>query len=325
MEKYIKKITAFLFVFLFAFSFYTTTFAETRDVDIVTTLSPENPRPYEDVNINLNSYATDLDNAFIEWRAGNKVLLKRTGAKDYSVKMGAVGTQAILDVKIETEEGDVLQKRIIITPSDMDLLWQATNSYVPPFYKGKAMPSKESEVKITAIPSGPTGILSNNSNFTWKLNGETQQDQSGYRKNSFIFAIEGLQGEEKIEVSSSPKSNGIVSIGSMSISGANPLLLFYKKSPTDGIIYSEALNKEIFMKEDEMTIVAEPYFLSDKNNLNSSEYIWKINNEVTDTPYIRNQLTVHPTERGGYAQINLEIENTLKLFQKVSKGLILNL
>jgi len=33
----------------------------------------------------------------------------------------------------------------------MVLLWQADDSYVPPFYEGKALPSPNSEIKVVAM------------------------------------------------------------------------------------------------------------------------------------------------------------------------------
>lgn len=300
-------------------------FAEVNGVDIVVTTSPENPKPYDNVNISLESYATDLDQALIEWKGGAKTFLKNTGAKDFSFKMGGLGTQAIIDIKITTPEGDNIQKRIVLTPTDVDMLWQATDSYVPPFYKGKALPSKEGSIKVVALPAGPGGIQTSNTAYSWKLNNETQQGQSGYKKNSFSFDLTTSEAEDVVEVTSNTTNGNNLATGKIRLSGINPFLIFYKKSPSEGILYNNALQNEIFMDEDEMTVAAEPYFISDRNNTNDNVYSWKINDSEVDTPAKRNLITLRPTARGGYAKINLEIENTLKLFQKVGQQLLINL
>lgn len=319
------KISCLIFIIGFIFSVPTSKIvAETRGVDILANITPENPRPYEDVTITLESYATDLNRAMIEWKSGEKIFLKNTGVTDYSFKMGALGTQSLIDIKIITVDGDIVQKRIILTPTDMDILWQAVNSYVPPFYKGKALPPKEGKVRVIAIPSGQKGIQANNTAYNWKLNNATQQDQSGYKKNSFVFDLTNGT-EDSIEVTSIPVSEGSNATGSFKISGVNPEILFYKKSINEGIYYNKTLGKEMYLDTDEITIVGEPYFMGDNQNTGSHIYEWKINGEDIQTPTKRNTLTVRPTSKGGYAKISLRIENTLKLFQSAVQNLTINL
>jgi len=185
--------------------------------------------------------------------------------------------------------------------------------------------SKESEIKIIALPSGPNGIQTSNATYTWRLNNQTQKDQSGYKKNSFIFSLTTTEKEDTVGVTSTTTSGDVISSGEIKLSGINPFILFYKKSPSEGVLYNKIIPKEFFMSEDEITINAEPYFISDKNKTEGNAYSWKINGEEIDTPSKRNSLTIRPTATGGYATINLEIENTLKLFQKVAKELVINL
>jgi hypothetical protein len=62
----------------------------------------------------------------------------------------------------------------------------------------------------------------------------------------------------------------------------------------------------------------------DGNEVNFS-YNWKINGETIDTPSKKTELTVRPAERGGYATIDLVMENLNFLFQKVAGKLNLTL
>jgi hypothetical protein len=111
----------------------------------------------------------------------------------------------------------------------------------------------------------------------------------------------------------------------ISIPVYDPKLVFYKRSPSEGVLYNNALNIETTMPEDEMTIVAEPYFVSLKGNENNFTYSWKTNGTLIDTPSKKSELTVRPTSRGGYAIIDLVIENLNELFQKVSNSLKINI
>ena len=84
-----KSIFLILIISLFFSAHNIKIYAETKALDIVATVAPENQKPYEDVTITLESYATDLNRAQIEWRSGEKILLKNTGVKDFSFKIAA--------------------------------------------------------------------------------------------------------------------------------------------------------------------------------------------------------------------------------------------
>ena len=105
----------------------------------------------------------------------------------------------------------------------------------------------------------------------------------------------------------------------------SPKIIFYKKLPTEGVLYGQALNNNYIMTEDEMTIVAEPYFLALKGNEYSFEYQWKINGEDIATPTKKREVTIRPSSRGGYATIDLYMENLKTLFQEVGGSLKINL
>ena len=72
------------------------------------------------------------------------------------------------------------------------------------------------------------------------------------------------------------------------------------------------------MTEDEMTLVAEPYFLAIKGAEKSFNYAWSINGNVVETPTNQTELTVRPESRGGYANLSFNIESLKLLFQNVT-------
>ena len=102
-------------------------------------------------------------------------------------------------------------------------------------------------------------------------------------------------------------------------------VFFYKKSPTEGILYNAALSNEVTVVEDEMTLVASPYFLALKGNESKFTYAWTINGDQIKTPTNKMELTIRPNSRGGYASINLVLESINNLFQKVTGQLKLTL
>ena len=295
-----------------------------QDSDINLNLTPENPEPYQDVTMEITSYATDLNKATIEWKTGSKTLLSGIGRTKYSFTTSGPNVPSVFDVTIRPSEGgDPITKRISINPSEIEIMWEAVDGYTPPFYKGKSFISPEGLIKAVAMPG--TVKTGNSITYTWKNNGEVVQNASGYNKNSYIFQNKTINTKERIGVEASSVNGGYDATKTIDIPIIQPKIIFYKKSPTEGILYNKALVDETSMTEDEMTIVAEPYFLAWRGNEGQFNYNWQINDKDIDTPSKKTELTVRPTSRGGYATVNLSMENFSTLYQKVKGMLRINL
>ena len=298
-----------------------------EESDINVEVSPDNPEPYDDVTISITSYATDLNKAIVSWRIGSEIVLSGIGKTFYTFKAGGAGSASTINIEVTPVGGvGLITKTIHIYPSEVEMVWESEDGYVPPFYKGRTLPVKGGKIRVVAIPNTDTiksGVGS--ITYTWSNNGGVVQDYSGYNKNSFIFKNNMLDYTNEVSVTASSVSDNYSATNDVQIPLFDPKIIFYKKSPTDGVLYDNALNKEIYMPEDEVTIVAEPYFMSVKNSVNDLDYVWKINDNNINTPSKKNELTVRPTSHGGYATMNLVVENLSELFQKVTSGLKINL
>jgi len=299
---------------------------EVQEGEISVETNPSNPQPYQDVTITISSYATDLNKAIIVWQSESGTVLSGIGKTSYSFKTRGPNTYNVFDINI-TPVGSVstINKRIVIYPSEIEIMWESVDGYTPPFYKGKALPVSGSRIKTVAIPNTNTIKSGNGSmSYIWENGGNTDLEASGYNKNSYIFKDSLFDDENEITVVASSVSGNYNAENTISIPIYKPVIIFYKKSPIEGILYNVALNKEADMKEDEITLVAEPYFTSLGNGDNFT-YKWQINGNSISTPSKKTELTVKPTSRGGYANISLSMENLSELFQKVSSQLKLNL
>lgn len=300
---------------------------EVQEEEISVETIPNNPQPYSDVTIIISSYATDLNKAIITWTGNTGAVLSGIGKTSYSFTTGGPNTSVYFDINI-TPVGTMttISKRVIISPSEIEIMWESVDGYTPPFYKGKSLPIAGSIIKAVAIPNTNTIKSGSGSiSYTWKNSDKTVLESSGYNKNSYVFKNSLFDTVNKITVVASSVAGNYGAESTIEIPIYNPKLIFYKKSPSEGTFYNNALDDNSFMTEDEMTIVAEPYFLSLANNENNITYTWKINDESISTPSKKTELTVKPTSRGGYATINLLIENINELYQEVSNSLKLNM
>lgn len=328
-----KGVKLLLIIVVLLGTIFTTSFSyaemqiDTQEEDVLVDVSPNNPEPYQDTTISLTSYSTDLNKANITWQQGSTILSSGIGKTAYSFKTTGPNTTMIFDISIRPSGSmSIINKRISLSPSEIDLLWESINSYTPPFYKGKALPTKGGFIKAVAIPNTNTIKTGSGSvSYTWKNNDEVDQNASGYNKNSFLFKEDIFKGSNSIDVVASSVNSNYSAEKTIEISTYLPRVIFYKKSPTEGILYNKVINSETTFSGDEITLVAEPYFLDIKNKWDNFLYSWKINGSPIDTPLKKTELTVRPTSRGGYANINVVMEDVNSLFQKVTGVLKLNL
>jgi hypothetical protein len=306
--------------------FYTSQALDTDLVDasdITVNILPENPQPYSETTLSLESFATDLNKARIDWKNGKNILLSGIGKTSYSfTTLGPdVGVGFVISI-VPSGSATVITKRVTVSPKELDILWEAVDGYTPPFYRGKSFAPSEGTIRAIAMPNTALlGSTRGNVTYTWKNNASDSSNSSGYNKDSYTWENSNLNIEESITVSASSVDGQYNATKTIRIPISSPEILFYKKSPTEGVLYNKALVGETLITEDEATIVAEPYFLSVKGNEYNLAYQWQTNGNNIATPSTPNQLTVRPTSRGGYATISLIIENTALLFQKASAEL----
>lgn len=300
---------------------------EAQEGDINVEVNPNNPQPYQDVTITLSSFATDLNRAIINWQTGSGTVSSGIGKTSYTFKTDGPNTYNVFNINI-TPVGSLntITKTVIITPSEVNLMWESVGGYVPPFYKGKALPVGGSMIRVVAFPNTDT-IKSGSGSLTydWKKADSAVPEASGYNKNSYVFKNSPFDIVDKITVITSSVNGGYQAENTIEIPIYEPKIVLYKKSPTEGVLYNEALTKEKAMPEDEITLVAEPYFLPIKGHEKNFTYNWQINGKSINTPEKKTELTVRPNSRGGYADINVTIESVSEIFQKATSQLKLNL
>jgi hypothetical protein len=100
-----------------------------NDHDIDVALTPEQPRPNQNVTIELSSYATEMNKATITWSVNGTTKLNGIGKTKLSITTGDVGQKTDVSIVIITQEGTRVDKRIVITPAQLDILWEAPETY----------------------------------------------------------------------------------------------------------------------------------------------------------------------------------------------------
>jgi len=294
--------------------------------DISTNIVPENPAPNENTTVTLSSYADDLNSVLISWSVGGKTSLSGIGQKSFSVNAPALGKETTVTATISLSDGDV-NVVAVVKPSLMTLLWQANDSYVPPFYEGKAMPSPNSEVKVVAMPEIKNGsgfINPSNMTYAWQLDTTNDQGNSGYGKNSFVYTSDYLDSSNNVAVTVSTLDQKYSTDGNINIATVNPKIDFYKNDEKLGTIWEQALSDGYQVTGNEI-VQAAPYFISPKDiRIPFLTFTWSINDKQVIVPdYNKNFLPLTlQTGTSGTSKIGLEIDSTNNLSETASKQII---
>ncbi|MBY0376504.1 hypothetical protein K2P96_00840 [Patescibacteria group bacterium] len=279
---------------------------------------PPSPEPNEGVTVTVSSFAANLDTVNITWLVNGKNVLSGIGKKTLSSTAPKAGGKTTIIAKIALPDGEI-DKTVTISPSVMVLLWQATNSYVSPFYKGKALLPSESEVKIVALPEIKTGgvmVNPKNMTYTWQKDYSNVGDAGGYGKNSFAFTNDYLDDTNNVSVVASTLDQNYSASGNINVTASQPQISFYKKDPSLGTDWQNAIPSTHNIVGGE-TLQAVPYFITPKTiqlpELNFSWFINDIAVKITNS-YQKDLMPLKiPDGASGTSRLRLEIENTSKL------------
>lgn len=318
-----KKHTALLISTLFlAGNLFVSHVAFAMDV-ITVAATPNTPSPGQKVTIAVNSYAINLDSADITWYVDKVPAKNGTGAKSLELITPNFGDPRIIDIVIMTIDKRRFDKQFTLKPLEVDILWEA-DTYTPPFYKGKALPTFKSLVKVSAIARF-TGLTSNPLDYyyTWTMQGSTGLGE-GLGRTSALVPMGWPNAQIPVKAMATIGSD----IGSATqfVPAVDTKVLFYEQAPLLGVRFNKILPNSVTTSNSEFTIRAVPYFYSNDNMRNSElVYTWKQGNNRIPQGYNPNLLTIkRGATAAGATGISLSVQNRKRILQLGDTEAIIN-
>ncbi len=285
---------------------------------LTVSVNPAYPGPNSTAQLTAESPLLDLQSSDIEWTVNGS---PAGSGQSITIKTGGLGTQTVVNVSVSGASGQD-STQITIAPASVDLLWEGT-SYVPPFYKGRALPGSNSSVRVLAMPRFVNGtgavVPSSNIDFTWKLNGAVDRAQSGLGESSAVFPAATLFDSDTIDVVAQTPDGSLSGENSVTIRTGQPELLLYEDSPLFGVMYHQALPSSSAASESEVSFAAVPYF-ADAVSANdpSLAYQWVVNGSpVATDAQDPSEITIG-AQSGGTANVGLSISNSSDPFFSAS-------
>ncbi|MEX0917395.1 MAG: hypothetical protein WDZ90_02650 [Candidatus Paceibacterota bacterium] len=290
---------------------------------IEVTVSPSSPRPQEAVTLRVQGFSFDLNRAPIRWFVNGELRKSGVGEREFSTTAPSLGSSLRVEVLAENPNGDIVSASTVIQPSEITLLWEA-ETYTPPFYRGKALPSHSSTIKVTAFPNFGAGTNPNTLIYTWRQDGVVLGSKSGTGKQTLILRGTRPFSDTSISVDVSNQSGSLSGRGFLTLSPKNPEIILYEEHPTLGVLLERALQGEFELPRSETTLVAYPYFFSGDVRSNPSlEYKWSLNGSETNTDASdASSITLrHTGEGGGTSSLRLTIQNAQEILQSAQRQL----
>lgn len=288
-------------------------------VDVI----PENPAPYENVTIDVRSFAANLDSVSISWFVNGKSALSGIGRKTFSINAPASGSEIQMVIRIFLPDGEI-EKKVTIRPSQIVLLWQANDSYVPPFYKGKALPTEDSAIKAVAMPEirvAGIQVSPKNMTYNWKKDYSNVVEASGYGKSFFVYVNDYLEESNSVGVVASTTDQSYSAEATIDVGTVEPKILFYRNDNVLGTTWEKTIENGYRIAGQDV-LVAAPYFIGPKD-IRRPELVfnWSINDSPLPVSSFRKNSMPLRVEGGvaGTSRLRLDISNQYKFFQTAEK------
>jgi len=246
-------------------------------------LDPEFPSANQNITVSTEVYSTNVNKAKISWYVDGILKLEGIGKRNFTFRTKNFGEVTNLTLSIDSSETGQISKTFKIIPAELDLIWE-TDTFTPPFYKGKALNTHQAVVKILASPNfitnNGTKIKPEELVYTWSVDGKTSGDGSGYGKNSFSFIGPDLYRKNVISTEASTIDGTIKNKQYIIIKNYRPEIIFYENDPLLGILTNRNLDYFSISNNssEELKIKAYPFHFS-LYNPDDIQYKWFVNND----------------------------------------------
>lgn len=283
------------------------------------TITPERPGAYTHVDAELESFVTDLSRSYIRWSVNGKVIAEGDGEVNASFETGAFGETTRLSVSALSFDGQVFSRVLTLRPAEVMLIWQA-NSYVPPFYKGKALFPLQGVGTVIAVPAFPNGeggfLNPKELIYTWSEGGTVTSDGSGFGKDTFVVMGRIPIRPLVIAVDVATRDSSLNGRGEITIEAIQPVLRLYEDRPLYGLRFERALNGTFALSGKELKVAAMPYyFAANRRSAPIISYDWSLNGEALSrerTPVVTLRRV---SDESGLSRLSLQAQHGDKLFQ----------
>lgn len=274
-------------------------------VGVTLTSNPEFPGANSPVEISLDDYQLNTVGATITWYVDSVEQTAFKNSRSMTLTTGALGKKSVVSVVLTRSDAPQLKASLTLVPTEVHIILEA-NTYVPDFYKGRALPSIGSQVRTIAIVEDGTRSAPNVYTYTWSEENTILFGGPVKGKNVYEFTMPRY-GTKRLFVDVADATGNTIGRGAVSLVATDPEMHFYEQSPLRGLSQKVVSDPLPFIGE-ETTIYGEPYFISSQMNTGDASFTWKIDGVKTNqNSAVPNAITLQRVGDSGATRVSLDI------------------
>lgn len=284
-------------------------------------LSPEYPRPGQEVSAQLYAPLEDIAAASIVWFLDDTPAQAGEG-DTLTFTAPALGESVRVTVIARTAQGAEVSDTVLVQPAEVVLAWEGA-TYAPPWYRGTTYYTAGADIRAEAfafIPE-PTGGVYDAAEliYTWSRNGVVLGELSGVGANTLNAPGPRFLGEDVVSVVVQSPDGLAVAEAAVQIATHEPHLALYSIDPLIGTQYHRAITQGALIDATARpSLVVIPYFFSaNTENDPALQHTWSVNGtRVEPSRDVASVLNVQLGESDSLnARVSVEVEHTTKLLQ----------
>jgi len=266
---------------------------------------PETPGPGEEFTVSARTPTFDKNSARYDWAVNGKKRPDLSGIGKHTIALvaGKLGDTISVSADITRLDGAGGAIALTVRVADIAMPWFA-ETYVPRWYKGKALPIPESIVRVAAIPEiiiGGRKIPPQNLLFRWGLDNE-EKVQEGMGIDSFRFKMGVLpETTHIVSVTAQDLERRVKKTQRVAVAAHDARANIYAVTPLGGIEARRAIT-DYESRQTVLDVQVEPFFFNIKNR-NDLTYDWRLNGQIVSGPAERPYLLTVDTRGAGITSI----------------------
>jgi hypothetical protein len=180
---------------------------------------------------------------------------------------------------------------IKISTNDLVLVWSA-NTYVPPGYQGKALPTYDSMVKVSAMPISKAGTNLDGVIYNWYLDDSQGATASGEKAKDFLFKTNAATGTfHSVALKIMDSSSNVLLALTVYVPVVSPTVALNIEDTKTADALSSAAEPASIPPGGNAAFIATPYFFNISNPL-SLNYQWTFDNDTINKTEEKNKFSV---------------------------------
>lgn len=337
----VMKRAVSVFVLLLASTFAHFAYAQTTPINadfisgyglrnletaIIIRADPPSPGPGEAVHLTVESPVYDLLHDNVSWTINGRAAAEGIGVTATDYVMNAKGDSLHVSVNVSDPVWGAAAQEVEIVPLQLDLLFDAP-SYVPPFYRGRAMPSSGGTVRLQAVAhfkKDGAFVADKDITYIWKRNGQALGTISGLGRSSAVIDAPLPGDTDTITVRADAANGTLSATASVAIPSGEVALALYEDHPLFGVMFHQMLPERINLPSGTV-VSAIPYFATITSLLDPTlRFNWTLNqSSVQASSTRRNEITL--ISNTDNANLHLDLTHAVNFFLRAEGDWLFNL